>query len=284
MYRGQRGSFVYTPGAVATYLAVNSAAAVLDVQPNYASSSTLGNGIGSAAAGFQLNPVAGTVLANRAFNTNNIGSVVYVEVQDTAGGSFQWASLGTFQPLCVGDSNGGANTANVGGFTVDIYAGIGQAYAAASNPGYFIGLTSTLGAINAQFSANAADAMGIILDSSAGALVSNWAWITRRGAGAAQITTFAPVVPAATGQLFAVRFQVPANSDAILLSVKQLTAPGVWSTLLTAQNLTGIGAAKGTRVGPFVGGRNFVNSGSLNGVIFHRCVGVTDQFNVGSAF
>jgi hypothetical protein len=278
---------VFNPGvgvSAPTYLSVNSQAAALDIQPNFASGGTLGNGIGSAAGGFQLNPVAGTAFGNRNFATPNIGSVIYVESRDSAGGSFQWASIGSFQPLCVGDSNGGANTANVGGFTVDIYAGIGESYAGASNPGYFIGLTSTTGAINAQFSTNAADAMGIILDSNAGALVSNWAWITRRGAGAAAITTFAPAVAAAIGQLFAVRFQVPANSDAILLSVKQLTAPGVWTSLLTAQNLTGIGAAKGTRVGPFIGGRNFVNSGNTNGVIFHRCIGVADQFNVGSAF
>jgi hypothetical protein len=271
------------PAATATYLSVNSQAAALTVQPNMDSAAQVGPSIGATGSGYQFNFVAGNASGGRAFTDPIIGSIIWTEVFDSAGGSFQWASIGSYQPLCVGDPNGGANRANVGGFSVDIYAGIPE-YAAGSNPGYFIGLTSTLGAINAKFSTNAADAMGIILDSDAGFLATNWGWVTRRGAGAATVTTFAPAVPAAVGNFFAVRFQCPANSDAILLSVKQLTAPGVWSTLLNAQNLTGIGAAKGTRVGPFVGGRNFVNSGGTNGVLFHRCVGVADQFSVGSAF
>lgn len=283
----QLGGQIFNP-ITPTYLGVNSQAATVDIQANMASGATLGNGVGSVAGGFQLNAVAGGALGNRFFNQPSsaiIGSSNYVEVTDAAAGSFGWASIGTFQPLSVGDHNGpGNNTPNVGGFTIDIYAGIGQFYNTASNPGYFIGITSTLGSITAQFSANAADAVGIILDSTAATLVTNWAWITRRGAAAAVITPFAPAVVATAGQFFAVRIAYPANSDAGFLSVKQLTAPGVWTPLLSNQSLAGIGPAKGTFVGPIIEGKNFVNSGNQNGIIFHRCMGVVDQFSIGSAF
>lgn len=280
--------FVSNPPAQVTYNSVASAGATFNVQANMASGAALGNGIGSQAGGFQMNALAGAALANRFLNVPSsvtIGNVVYVEVSDSGGGAFGWGSIGTFQPLSVGDSNGpGNNTPNAGGFLIDIYAGIGQFYNTASNPGYFIGVTSTLGVINAQFSTTAADAVGIILDSTAGVLANNWGYITRRGAGVAGITNFAGPIVAAAGQFFAVRISYPPNSDAGLLSVKQLISPGVWKSLLSNLKLAGLGAAVGTRVGPYVGGKNFVNSGNQNGVIFHRCVGLVDQFDVGSAF
>jgi hypothetical protein len=277
---------ISNPSKSATYLGVVSGGSNIQMEPNFSSTGAIGPSIGNTSTTLNLTTLAGVGGGNRFINALPVAtrSAVWNDIQDSGAGAFQWGSNGSFQPLAVGDANGGANTPNAGGFTIDLYAGIGNFYFPASNPAYFIGVTSTLGAISGQFSTSASDAVGILLDSNAVTAITNWQWIARRGNGVAQVTSFSPAVPASFGTMFAVRIAYPPNSDAGLLTVKQLTAPGVWTTLLANQNLTGIGPAKGTLVGPLIGGKNFVNSGNTNSAMFHRCVGVTDVFNVGSAF
>lgn len=276
---------VFNPGvgvAPTTFTSVVGSGGNINVQPNFAV-----NGLNSSAScegatgGAILNFVAGTAFGGASF-AGAISGILRTEVRQTNVGNFGWASGGSFQPLSLG-GGGAPNAANTGGFSIQIYAGVGDVLAVGANPGYFIGLTSTLGAITGQFSANAADAMGLICDSTAGGFATNWSWVTRRGAGAATVTLLAGPVAVTAQQLFAVGFSCQPNTDAITLTIKQLTAPGVWTTLLAPTNLTGIGAALGTRLGPIVQGQNFA-AGGPNSIWFVRCTGLVDLYTVPNAF
>jgi hypothetical protein len=266
----------------ATYLTLENSGGQIRVDPQNDTGAAVVAGVGS---GVIMNLVAGQESGFYDNQTWSLSTIVRSYRRDSTNGDGCFASVGSVQPFGVGGA-GAAASAKSGGFICQIYAGPDiEFYSAASKPGFFIGLTSTLGRPAAgQLSTVLADAMGLIVDSTAATLVTSWSWITKRGNGAPQITNISPTIAVSNNQLFALQFSVGPASDAIMMTIRQLTAPGTWGTVVGPVSLAGIGAAVGTRVGPTLIMRNFVNSGNQNGIMFNRVRGVCDPFEVPSAF
>jgi hypothetical protein len=197
-----------------------------------------------------------------------------------------WSSQGLFEnqsPWFV------SATAKAGGFYVEIYAGIGDTYNATSQPAYFIGLCSIKASVNnfnppPLSSNNSAmvDAIGLICNSSGASHSTTWSTITRRGTGVAVVSSLG--IALAAGQLFCVRFVYPAGSDAGLMSIKQLTAPGVWTAVTTNLALTGVGPATGTQLYPSIGFQPVVSDAGTSSIAVHRIFSYADAFSVPPAF
>lgn len=271
---------VFNPVTV-TFQSLNSIAQINAYGVADAAGLNPSHGVGEFGVG--SNPGLGTAFTTLSTATPIVGKINRQENTNNANvGSFGWGPSGgpaLFMPMAVG-----ANP-NEGGFYLEIYAGIGDNFDAVTKPAYFIGISSSNGQQNPQLSVNIHDANGIIIDSTAASATFNWQTITRRGVAAAVLTSFTPNVPAAVGQLFAVRFNCPPNSDHVVMTVKQLTALGTWTTLLAPTDLTGIGPAAGTRLLPHIYGvNNAAHAGTGSGIIFHRMLGTVDAFSVGSAF
>jgi hypothetical protein len=265
-----------------TYITLAAAGANLAVHGQNYSNGQVVNGVGS---GGVMNLTSGTEAGAQQFTNALLGTIARGVRRDSANGQGCFATVGGFQPFAVGGQGAAAGT-NAGGFLIEIYAGTDvENFSVASNPGWFIGLCSTTGTPPAgQLSLQINDAIGIIVDSTNASYPAKWSWIARRGAAGAVITDFSPVIVPAAAQLFALKFDCPPNSDAINFTVRRLTAPGVWATVLATTSLAGIGPATGTRVGPTLICRNFVNSGGTNGVMFNRVIAQADIYTVPHAF
>jgi hypothetical protein len=272
--------FVSNPPNV-TFQAVNSLAQVNAFAIADSGAANPGHGIGE--FGIGTNPGLGTNFATLSQATPIVGKINRQEnTNQNNGGFFGWGGSGgpaLFHPFLVG-----ANP-NEGGFYLELYAGIGDNLNLASKPAYFIGLSSQGAVVNPRISTNMTDAIGMIIDSTAASVNFPWQSIIQRGAGAAVLAGLGGGVLAATGQLFALRFSCPPNSDHISMTIKQLTALGQWTTLFGPTDLTGTGPAQGTRLLPQIYGVNNVGvAGTGSGIIFHRLLGTVDVSSVGSAF
>jgi hypothetical protein len=200
--------------------------------------------------------------------------------------AFGWSSQGLFENLSPWFVGG---VPNVGGFYVEIYAGIGDTYNATSFPAYFIGLCSIKASVNnldpPPFASNNSamvDAIGLICNSAGGSHQSTWSTITRRGTAVAVVTSTG--IALAAGQLFCVRFAYPAGSDAGLMSIKRLTAAGVWTPVTLNLPLTGAGPASGTQMYPCIGCEPVVSDAGLTSIAVHRIFSYADAFSVPPAF
>jgi hypothetical protein len=265
--------WIYAPPATGPSFQVVNSVAQVNAYASAASAGVPANGINN--FGFGPNPTLGTGTTALSLSTPVVGSIVRQENYGSSG-LFGYGGSGVpIKPFLVG------NAPNTGGFYLEIYAGIGDRLDTSCKPAYFIGLSSST-VDNSPFSTNIVDAVGLIIDSSGVSTVFPWQWIYKRGAGTPVLTPLG--FNAAIGQLFALQFKCPPNSDAIVFTVKRLTAPGVWSTIVPAFNLAGLGPAPGTRLGPQVYGQCTVTAGTGSSIILHRMLGLTDQYSVGSAF
>jgi hypothetical protein len=230
---------------------------------------TVGSYVGNVSGGTPI-PVFGTN-----FNLQEFWSAANNSMFGGSGGSQNYAA-----PFLLG------SVASAGGFYLEMYAGIGR-FTASANPAFFIGLCQnpiawSFGGAGTHAYVGSTNINGIIVDTlSGGALAATWSTIQQNGAAAPTVAAIAGLAPAG-GQLFALRFQAPPNSNVITFDLKQLTALGTWTSIIAGATFNSSPA--GTRLAPTMVGCNNTAGGASNGIILHRLFGVTDTAAVPKAF